>query len=153
MRNILIILSIFVCSVSFAQQLWPIGDSCIFTITPTFSEGAGNGYYAKSNSLGQLSWGNPLQYHYSRAATDTVTSLGSPLLVINDSTTTTALLINFPASPYNGQTINISTLYGSTGVTLVSTGNTIAGTITSTSANGTYGWVYVSTLLKWMRKN
>jgi len=91
------------------------------------------------------------QYHYSRSATDTVTSNGNEFLVVNDSATTTGLLIILPSTPVNGQKINLSSIYAvPSGVTI---SPTVLGTITSLTANGTWGWIYNSTLSKWIRKN
>lgn len=134
MRGIFIIL-FFVASLgSYGQGRWTNHDTTTFTAPTT---------------LGVLVVSS--QYHYSRAVADTITIGGYSNVTINDSATTTSLLINFPANPISNQTLNIQSINAvSTGVTI---SPTVLGSITGLTANGTWGWIYNSTLGKWVRKN
>jgi len=152
MRNIFIILFCVISLASFGQGNRSFYDTLKFKSPVYLSSGSGSGYIGiAKDTTGLLVWTKPNQYHYSRATTDTVTSLGTPYLTINDSVTTTSLLINFPSNPYDGQTLTISSIYAVSSGVVISP--SVLGTITTLTANGYWGWKYDATLLKWVRKN
>ncbi len=79
----------------------------------------------------------------------TVTSDGSPQLILNPGGALLALTIAFPASPADGQIFKFCSTQAVTTLTL--SGGTIAGALTTIATNGFASYVYSSSAAEWVR--
>lgn len=91
-----------------------------------------------------------LQYTTSTSGTVTMNDTGQDVDLIHDAGATVTLTIAFPATPFNGQKVRLTSVGGITTMTLTS-GGTITNALTTLSTGIGCHYVYVAAQTKWYK--
>lgn len=91
------------------------------------------------------------QISSATSGTVTVTDSGTDIQFIHIATLSVSLTIAFPATPYDGQTLSLSSQNGITTLTLSTSIGSIINAITTLAAGGTAYFMYDLANTKWYR--
>jgi hypothetical protein len=102
-------------------------------------------------SINLYSQNTVIQYVTATSGTVTISDTQQNVQLIHDAGVTVSLSVSFPATPFNGQTVAISSASGVTTLTLLTTVGSIINGISTMAAGGNAKYQYITAQTKWYR--
>lgn len=102
-------------------------------------------------SCNLFSQGNQLQYTTATTGTVTINDMQQNVQLIHDAGTTLTLTIAFPATPFNGMIVSISSTNGITTLSLTATVGSIINGVGTMTTGGNAKYQYLTAQTKWYK--